>query len=66
MPELKLVPNVNGYEGFTAVQIVEGEEILGTAVILKFQDGKWILNRPGVSSNLCHTDELNRIALDAP
>lgn len=66
MPELKMVPNVNGYEGFTAVQAFEGEEVLGTLAIFKLQDGKWILNRPGVSSDLCHTDELNRIALDAP
>jgi len=66
MPELKMVTDLNGYEGFTGVQIVDGEEVLGTAAIFKMQDGKWILNRPGVSADLCHVDELNRIALDAP
>jgi hypothetical protein len=67
MTTLRLTPNVSGYADWTAVEIVnESDEILGTPAILKLQDGKWIMTRPGVSADLCHTDELNRIALDAP
>lgn len=66
MPNHFILTEPAGYPGWTQVQLVDDNDtVLATPCVLKDQDGKFKLGRPGVSAELFHVDAQNRIELEA-